>query len=1078
MTSRPVYGWGLALVMTLWAACQPAPPTASWRVNGLDPGGRTFQKLAPGEVHSVYLQLPQASYLSATLEPVGCDLALTLRGPRGRELAHIGGRAGAGAVQFLAARTNTGGPHRLEVRSPSGAAGSYALGLSELRELREGDEERVEGWRGLQVGHHALFRGRQELALQSFATALEHFERYPDPIGEAYALQQLGWIEGNREGPQAALKRYDEALVRLADTDAPGVRAGLLADRASALMDTQDLRKARDQYEQALDLWRRAGDERNRIETLNSLGKLLLALGETEEAESLLIEVLEHRRLQGDPVGEANTWSILGTMYKAKGNYSRALKAHQTALEIARQEKRRELEFNFLVNVGAVLRLLAEPQGALQKFDQALELEPEVRDPSMKRLLMSHLGLAHVEIGDPDAAVPFFERALGLAVIPEDKARTLLSWGWAEDDRGRQEVALELYGRALLLQPSMVPDDVRTRLHIGRARALRRSGRLAEARAAIEEAGAVASKSQPKNPIDLWLESGEIARLQGRREEARKDLERALETSRQWGLAALEAVALVRLGQLARDEGHLGDAREQLERGLGIYESLRSQVTSFELRTYYLSQRMTGYEAYLDLLVELARRQSEESWLYAAFKVSEQMRAKSLEEKLSATSAGTLSPPLLERKRHAVENLQRVQRLLLETGDPSYRGELERWKQELERIQWQVRSESARSVPGGSEEITAERVGSLLPTGTVLLEYAPGVHRSFLFAVTRDGLELRILPPTREIDALVRDLAESFRTPSRRLRGRRQQLSEALYRLLVEPAEVLLEDAQHVLVVPTGLLHYLPFEALWTGEDYLVSRWTVTYAPSAAVLQRLRRRATPKVPGPSFLAFADPELIVLARVESTERDEITNVVRGGLFSAVQRGEFRRLPGARREVQTIAAIFDESEVRVHVGSEATEKRLKTHSEVRGARWIHIASHGILDGRDGFSSLLLAQAADSPEDGLLQVHEIRDLELTADLVVLSACETGLGAVVRGEGLVGFSRAFLSAGARNLLVSLWRVEDQSTADLMVAFYRRLLQGEPPAQALREAKLQLIAEERWLEPYYWAPFVLIGGH
>lgn len=1074
MRSRSVDGWGLVLAAVLLLACLPSPPESRWVENGLAVGQRMSQTLEPETVHVVLLQLSQPSFLSAVLEQVGSDLELVLRGPEGEVLISVNGSGGS--VEFLATRTERPGAHRLEVRSPSGKGGDYVLELSALREGREGDEVRVEGWKELQTAHHL---GKTDRAREGFETALEHFRRSPDPIGEAYALQHLGWVDYRRDGPQAAIARYDEALTRLTEPMAPAVRAGLLADRASALLALQRLREARDHFLQALELWRQAGDEVNRTETLNSLGKVLNELGELNEAEQILSEVLELRQAQGDFAGELRTRSILGTVYSARGDLSQALEAHQRTLEGSRETQNRALEFRSLVNLGAVLRTLAEPQAALRRFDEALELRSDVRDPAALRSLMSHLGLARAEIGDPAAAIPSFEQALELAVTPDEKARTLLNWGWAEDDLQRRDAALELYDRALELDPSEVSPEVRILLQVARARAFRRQGRLSEAQSAITKADAEASRSTVDDPINRWLERGEIARMQGRRDEARNDLERALKATRTWGFAAQEAVALVRLGQLARDEERFTEAREFLEEALELHESLRAQVTSSNLRASYLSLRLDGFEAYLDLLVELDHRRPEEGWKERAFAASERMRARTLDEILTRglNDPGRDMPPeLVRRKRRAVDNLQRVQRLLQSGGGEALHAELDRWQQELERIQWQIDDSSPQNIGASEAPMTLERAQNVLPQDAVLLEYAQGVERTFLFVVTRESLHLKILPPYSEIERPIGDLVEALSEPSRRLRSHRQQLSRRLFDVLITPVNELLRDADRLLIVPMGALHYLPFEALWDGQGYLMSRWAVSYVPSAAVLEGLAGMKPVSTEPMNFVAFADPT--PYAGWNTGSMAPASKLTSSGAINAIRGGELRRLPGAQAEVQAIAEILAGGDARLYMGPDATETQLKANPDVRHARWLHIASHGFLEDRAGFSSLYLAHEPDSPEDGLLQVHEIRNLELTADLVVLSACETGLGSMVRGEGLVGLSRAFLSAGAHSLVVSLWRVEDRSTADLMVAFYRRLYQGEYPARALQEAKLQMLSEDNsWAEPYHWAPFVLIGG-
>ncbi|KAB2958427.1 MAG: CHAT domain-containing protein [Thermoanaerobaculia bacterium] len=198
------------------------------------------------------------------------------------------------------------------------------------------------------------------------------------------------------------------------------------------------------------------------------------------------------------------------------------------------------------------------------------------------------------------------------------------------------------------------------------------------------------------------------------------------------------------------------------------------------------------------------------------------------------------------------------------------------------------------------------------------------------------------------------------------------------------------------------------------------------------------------------------------------------MVRGALGAAAW--PLARLPASEGEAAAIAELFGESAV-VFAGREASEERFKSRAQAGAARYLHVAAHGLVSEEfPHLSGLALALRAGGSEDGLLQAHEIAKLRLDADLVVLSACQTGLGREVRGEGLVGLSQAFFQAGARGLVVSLWNVADASTARLMRSFYRRLAAGAPASEALRGAQLEQLDEGN-PHPYYWAPFVVVGA-
>jgi CHAT domain-containing protein len=291
---------------------------------------------------------------------------------------------------------------------------------------------------------------------------------------------------------------------------------------------------------------------------------------------------------------------------------------------------------------------------------------------------------------------------------------------------------------------------------------------------------------------------------------------------------------------------------------------------------------------------------------------------------------------------------------------------------------------------------------------------------------------------------------------------------------------------QRLIIVPSGILHYLPFEVLLTkGEEkalatmtpaqlpYLLRDYAISYVPSAAVLASLRNRPTKSTAGKSFLAFADPVYGNLTELPS----RLAQPNLSDAFGEQRPWQLERLIESQREVEQISALFPKDQISLLLRDQAREENAKTAGRFNEFRFVHFATHGLLnEERPSYSGLILSLAGSRSEDGLLQGYEIFNLKLNADLVVLSACETGLGKEVKGEGLVGLSHAFFYAGTPSLVVSLWKVQDRSTADLMVNLYREIGRTQTKSEALRQAKLRLIQQNRYADPYYWAPFVLTG--
>ena len=281
-----------------------------------------------------------------------------------------------------------------------------------------------------------------------------------------------------------------------------------------------------------------------------------------------------------------------------------------------------------------------------------------------------------------------------------------------------------------------------------------------------------------------------------------------------------------------------------------------------------------------------------------------------------------------------------------------------------------------------------------------------------------------------------------------------------------------LGKVDRLLVVPDRDLFYLPFEALGdpqapqSGPGGLLRRWSVSYLPSAAVLPHLERETTSEW-RLDFLAFADPPPV---------RPSPADVLRGDARSApVPADALPALPGAQSEANRIADLLPAGRAKVHIGEDALESLLKSPQATAMVRRLHIASHGVIDKIDSEASYVLL-APDESEDGKLHLSEVFKLDLDAELVVLSGCETALGPRLAGEGLLGLTRGFLYAGARDLVVSLWPVVDAETEELMVDFYRRLDAGRSTAEALREAKLARL-DGGQVDPFLWAPFVVFGA-
>ncbi|HEV2835109.1 MAG TPA: CHAT domain-containing tetratricopeptide repeat protein, partial [Pyrinomonadaceae bacterium] len=526
-----------------------------------------------------------------------------------------------------------------------------------------------------------------------------------------------------------------------------------------------------------------------------------------------------------------------------------------------------------------------------------------------------------------------------------------------------------------------------------------------------------------------------------------------------------------------------------------------------------------------------------------AFRISEQSRARSLLDLLSETNAAItegVPAELLKRKQDNLDRQQEIADILtgisvstdeLKSKPAELDAELEKLQTEYEEIENQIRTASPRyaSLTSNKPLTLAEVQQNVLDDQTVLVEYALQNEDSYLFAVSKSAVSLFKLPSRGTVDKLATDLRAQL-IPSklqRRIVGidvaeANRGLgiassapedaapfvaaSNALYKVVLEPAAGMIGE-KRLMVVADGALNYVPFEVLLKTPDggdfaslgYLVKSNEIIYAPSASVVAAIKQQRA-KTNSRALLVIADPVFnsndarakkgtaaaTTDAEVRGLSIQSAVADVTGSTSAPAAGGTMEGLPlarlnGTRVEAEQISKLAKASggQADVWLDLEANEDNLGAR-DISKYRIIHVATHGLLNAeRPQFTGVVLSLVGNKTHDGFVRTDEVFNLKLGSPLVMLSACETGLGKEKRGEGVMGLTRAFMYAGAPTVGVSLWSVADKSTADLMTDFYQRLLStsaSTTSSGALREAQLAMIAGKKYSAPFYWAPFVLVG--
>ena len=898
-----------------------------------------------------------------------------------------------------------------------------------------------------------------------------------------------------------------EALRAALEAEGTGDSLALLAeiDRSLGMLPEEDLAEARE---------------------LSALGAAARRKEDFVTAEDLYRRALSIRtRLAPDSLDVAASYGDLGVLAAVRGNPEAAEEHFRKALELQQR-----LAPDSLLVAGTVINLgnLARERGRLdtaqEHYERAIVLIERLKldDPDLARALSS-LGHVEKERGELALAERHYRRALGirqkLATESLDVAGSFQNLGFVAQGRGDLRAAAELFHSALALREKLAPgspavaeslanlginqrlqgnlekaDDYLRRAIEIRERFTQESLALAKTR--IERARVAAGLGRLDQAEDLYgralaslerqysgslpltdiLEGqGAIARERGDLPKAEELFARALAVREKIAPESADtALSLNDLGLLYRQSGRLDRAADPLCRATRVLDRQRKRLGGIlEDRSAFGGTTAELYRDCLAALVDLGRPEE-------AFEALERGRARSFLDLLAERElrwTADLPPDLARERKQADTDYDRTLESLGRLSVPRDEAEIERLSIHLRELRTRQEAIAAK-IRQGSPRAAAlqdpQPLGlagaqAVLDPGTVLLAWSVGRERSFLFVVSPRG-KLDVFP--LEIgDEALRRRAGAFLNLLRRPDSDRTVLARQgreLYDLLLRPAEARIAGARRLLVSPDGPLHALPFGALVRRGRYLAEDKPLHTVLSATVYAEIRKsrhegRSAPQV---SLAAFGDPNYPGRLPDHPDVR------------AALDRGlALTPLPSTREEVRDIAALYPQAQA--FLGPEATEERAKSIGQ--DTRYVHFACHGLLDERFPLNSSLALtipeNLGEGQENGLLQAWEIFDgMRLDADLVTLSACDSGLGQEMGGEGLLGLTRAFQYAGARSVLASLWSVSDASAAELMKCFYGHLRQGKSKDEALRSAQAELLRDRDLAHPYYWAAFQLTG--
>lgn len=943
----------------------------------------------------------------------------------------------------------------------------------------------------LQITKAHLTLSRREDALKDTNQAYETAQSMADPNERSIALFKVA-ASYNMMNRVEEMRKAVEGAVASADGLPPEDRVSRLMTLGEIYMHEGENQKAAESYEAARPLIPEIADPGTRSYYLTAAGMYYFNVGQLLRALDLYTQAL---KLQGDkvPLERAYTLHQLGVVY---GNLGRLQESLDALLELrdyrrsdvyrralpqtpSAQEEEERAVVHLLNNIGATYAALNQEQLALDYYQQALDLNKG-------------------KFGDAEAYTRFYRGNAYAAVNQEQDAKSEYDMAaklWKEDKRGRAMVLVN-EGRLFF--------------------------KRGEKKKALEEylkpAGELQAASGDRYGLAYTLTNMGTTYLDlGDLENSSKYLNDALKLRVDVGDLVGQIITRYQLARLERARGKYEEGLAQLHLSEKLIEDMRGSILESGLRASYFSSFHDAYALMVGLYLDMYRKSGDHGYLGLALETAEKARARSLLDTLTTAKADIRSgvnPALRERERRAEDRVAEAMALAAHYGSEQQQGDksarrkavdeqLNRALEELRLARADIVKDTQRSRPYAqlirTEPLGSGKIQALLDDNTLLLEYVLGEGESYLLIVSNKEIKSVLLPGRQQIDELAKDaykqleargnLPESM-SYDERLKAEKE-LDEAFAKRALPLSLMLLGQVadslggKRLLLVKDGALQYIPFGALPeplpggrdVGTSPLLLNHEIVVLPSATAVSALREQARPPRPGQKTLLMLGDPVYNLSDKRAQNSFGGVAAVRGGEAPV----QYRRLAFSPLEIQGVTdpRLIPPASVKVWRGFEVNRRNV-TGGALGRYRLVHFSTHGFFDfdhpNGSGLVLSVFGPRGEVEKRPILGLNDIYNLDLAADMVVLSACQTALGEEVRGEGLVGITRGFMYAGAPRVVSSLWKVDDPETAKLMSSFYWKLLREDlPAATALWEAQKEVWNEHKQ-SPYYWAAFELQG--
>jgi CHAT domain-containing protein len=893
-----------------------------------------------------------------------------------------------------------------------------------------------------------------------------------------------------RLSPEQSLAIYEVATQVAIKLNDPKLIATTYYKSGRVYSASNQFSRAVDVYEKSRGYFEQARLRRDLIYVLSDLGATYFILEDYQKAKAYSeqsITLAEELRDSNAPpsalpedYGRARALQTLADLNRRDGDHSQAIEKLQTSLTLYRQLSGGDSSYNFyiagdLMALGRVYTEAGDSVRALSYLSKAVEIVRTLNDSDMMASLRNSIGVLYIEQEDYAQAKAQFDQSLTIYTGEKNQreaSRILLNLGVIEQRQGHNDDALTNFKASLQAAESTKAVDVAIAASEGIGVVLTARKDFGGALQTFNQGLVTAKESGNRiRQTELTWRSAQVYYEKGDFTQAASLAKNAVGLARLSRSPKLLYLATTTLGESYSADKKEDAAIETLMEAVNQEESLREGVAGSNLETeLFLENKVGSYDALVNLL--LKRGKTVDAFLYA-----ERAKGRVLLDVLRDGKPG-LAKALTPIEKAETQRLNRriseindaIRKQVTSDGSAlnSLYTQLDAARLEYKSFQDAIyAAHPDLRIRSGNTPVLATREMNALTTesDTAYFEYVAAKDHVFLFVLTRDKSnsvpEVKAYPIGAKPEELARKVNEFHDTLAEHRQGYGAAASQ-LYALLIAPAEQQLRNVNTICIVPDSFLWNVPFQALMTpGERFLIQDYAVYYAPSLSVLREMNQGVAGSKMSSSLIAFGNP---VIGKDEQRNADVCP------------------LPEAEQEVSSIAKSFGQESSKIFIGREATERTFKALAPTYSV--IHLATHGVIDNREPlYSHLLLTKTEGDPEnDGRLEARQIMDMNLHAELAVLSACETANGKIAPGEGVMGMSWAFFVAGTRSMLVSQWKINSISTSQLMMKFYKNLNSNtseatDRKALALRDATVNMIKEPRYGHPFFWAGFELIGS-